>query len=656
MRRSRTVRGTWALSDSNQRPLGYEPSALTTELRARDYDTPTQPHKSHHRSAVVLFQVLDDVVALVQRLATAGVHEVGDLVLAAGGQFVVGQVVRHVAARVARQARVVDDVGHAKLRQRLADLRAVRTALRLVEFEHDRIWAAPGKRMTSAAASAEARTRTWDHLVNSEALYQLSYFGSARPTRERPIWLSLPRRRTDILSPTPRVRAAMSDREAVLDAVRERVTPTPAERERLAAVVDEVTERAEAAVAEYDVDADVVHVGSTARDTWAAGDHDVDVFVRFPTDLARADLERLGLAVGREVLPEGHEEYAEHPYVAGTVEGFAVDLVPCYRVASASDIRSAVDRTPFHTEYVAERVDDRLAGEIRLFKQFLTGVDAYGSDLRTRGFSGFLAELLVLYYGDCEATLSAAAEWQPPVRLDPEGHGTGDFDGPLVVVDPTDPGRNVAAVVSAENVARLQHHARSFLDSPTEVVFVSSRPAPLETADVRAHLERRGTDPLAVVVDTPDLVDDQLYPQLRRSVRGLVGGLEDRGFDVLRHGVFGGERSALFVELAATDLPAVERHAGPPVHVADHAREFLEAHADAAYGPFIDGDRYVVERERAVTDAATFARDHLGEVALGARVAEAVAAGEHEVLAGDDVAALADPFGEALARYFSPSP
>ena len=32
-------------------------------------------------------------------------------------------------------------------------------------------------------ATAAARTRTWDHLVNSEALYQLSYDGSsAHPT------------------------------------------------------------------------------------------------------------------------------------------------------------------------------------------------------------------------------------------------------------------------------------------------------------------------------------------------------------------------------------------------------------------------------------------------------------------------------------------
>ncbi len=39
---------------------------------------------------------------------------------------------------------------------------------------------------------AEARTRTWDRLVNSEALYQLSYFGSIQGTRFVLIGLSFP--------------------------------------------------------------------------------------------------------------------------------------------------------------------------------------------------------------------------------------------------------------------------------------------------------------------------------------------------------------------------------------------------------------------------------------------------------------------------------
>jgi len=123
-------------------------------------------------------------------------------------------------------------------------------------------------------------------------------------------------------------------------------------------------------------------------------------------------------------------------------------------------------------------------------------------------------------------TLEAISEWEPQVRLDPEDHAAATFDDALVVVDPTDPERNVAAVVSDTNVARVIHHARAFLADPDEAVFEPDSPEPLDAAGVREHVERRGTTPLAVVFDAPDLVDDQLYPQLYRSRDGLVRGLE----------------------------------------------------------------------------------------------------------------------------------
>jgi len=449
----------------------------------------------------------------------------------------------------------------------------------------------------------------------------------------------------------------MSDFEAVVERVRERVDPTPEERRALAAAAGRLADRARDAVADLPVEADVLQVGSTARGTWVAGDRDIDLFVRFPADLPREDLENYGLAVGNAVLPDGHEEYAEHPYVAGEFEGYDVDLVPCYRLADATAVQSAVDRTPFHNDYLLGRLDDDLAGDVRLCKQFLKGIGVYGSDLRTQGFSGYLTELLVVEYGGFRVTLEAARDWRPQVVLDPEDHQGAEFDDPLVVVDPTDPERNVAAVVSETNVAVLQHHAREFLDDPSEGAFEPSTPDPLDGSEFEAHLDRRGTTPLAVVFDAPDLVDDQLYPQLYRSRDGLARGLRDHGFDVLRAATWADERAVLFAELAVAELPAVERHVGPPVHVEDHARGFYEKYDEDAdaYGPFVDDGRYVVERERGVRTAREFATDHLDEVALGAHVASIVERGDYEVLVGADVASLAAEFGEALAAYFEPS-
>ncbi|TMT85401.1 CCA tRNA nucleotidyltransferase [Haloterrigena sp. H1] len=448
------------------------------------------------------------------------------------------------------------------------------------------------------------------------------------------------------------------DREQVVAEVRDRVDPAAEERMRLREVADRLIERAETAATELCADADVLQVGSTARNTWISGDRDIDIFVRFPPELDRETLEEYGLEVGHATVPDGHEEYAEHPYVKGEVEGFDIDVVPCFRLESATDIRSAVDRTPFHTQYLNRRLDDNLAGDVRVTKQFLKGIGVYGSDLRTQGFSGYLTELLVCEYGGFRPLLEAAADWHPPVELDPEDHGRSSFDDPLVIIDPTDPERNVAAVCAAENVARFQHYAREFLANPRVELFDADEPEPLTDAALRDHLEQRTTTPVAVRFDAPDLVDDQLYPQLYKSLDGITNGLDDRGFDVFRATTFADDTAVVFAELAVSERPAVERHEGPPVHVRDHAAGFYDAYADDpnAYGPFIEGGRYVTERPRSFTAAREYLEsDRLFDVGLGAHVETALEDG-YEVLVGDDIAALLDEFGTGLAAYFDPRP
>ena len=482
----------------------------------------------------------------------------------------------------------------------------------------------------------------------------------------------------------------MAELDAVLERVRERVRPGPAERERLRETAAELAERTRRAVADLPVDADVVQVGSTARGTWVSGDRDIDLFVRFPADLDREQLEEYGLAVGHAVLPDGHEEYAEHPYVKGVYDGFDVDLVPCHDVEAAIEMVSAVDRTPFHDAYLTERLDEALADDVVLAKAFLKGVGAYGSDLRTEGFSGYLTELLVAELGGFVPLVESARSWHPPVEFDPAGHAERTFDDPLVVVDPTDPTRNVAAVLSAENLARFQHYARDLLATPRASLFEPAAVAPLDAREVRKHLDGREATPVAVTFDAPDLVDDQLWPQLRRSLDGVVGGLNERGFDVLRARAMvddgdgddvdpvddadgtradadpgpagrrtGPERAALYVEVEAATRPAVERHEGPPVAVRKHAERFYESYADDVdpdtYGPFIDGDRYVVEREREFTTVRGYLEsDAAGDVALGAQVERAFA--DRDVLVGDAVATLADRFGAALREFYEPHP
>jgi len=204
----------------------------------------------------------------------------------------------------------------------------------------------------------------------------------------------------------------------------------------------------------------------------------------------------------------------------------------------------------------------------------------------------------------------------------------------------------------------LQHYARAFLADPDEARFEPRRPEPLDASGLAAVIESRGTTPVAVRFEAPDVVADQLYPQLEKSLGGVTDGLDRRGFEVLRAATWAAESAALYAELAVASRPRIQRHEGPPVGVREHATSFVEKYADdeRVAGPFIDGDRFVVERPREFTSArGLLASAAIFDVRLGPDVASSLEAG-YDVLVGDEVTALADEFGRDLAAFYDPKP
>jgi tRNA nucleotidyltransferase (CCA-adding enzyme) len=316
-------------------------------------------------------------------------------------------------------------------------------------------------------------------------------------------------------------------------------------------------------------------VGSASRGTWVRGDRDLDLFLLFPPELDRESLERDGLSIAREIALEfgdGYrEKYAEHPYINATVDGIDVDLVPCYCVASATGIQSAVDRTPFHTRYVTERIAG-LVDDVLLLKQFAKAGGVYGSDQMTEGFAGYLCELLVLRYGSFEAVLAAASGWRPGTVIDLEEHAAKRFEEPLVVVDPVDPNRNVSASVSLSRMMAFVELARGYLASPSAAFFEVRPDPPIEEGAFADALAARGTSLYAIRFPTPNLIEDVVVPQLRKSLEGLAHLLGRHGFAVNRADcAMGPDHCLLVFELLVDALPAVARHQGPPLWNGENA-------------------------------------------------------------------------------------
>ncbi len=423
--------------------------------------------------------------------------------------------------------------------------------------------------------------------------------------------------------------------EEVLGTVR----PTAAERAHLAAVARKLI----GAIGESG-SAEGMLVGSVARDTFIRGDKDLDVFLLFDPELPRESLEEQGLALAREIAgrfgASSREKYAEHPYINANIEGLDVDLVPCYRVPDATSIKSAVDRTPFHTRYIIERIDG-WNDDVLLVKQFAKAGGIYGSDQMTAGFSGYLCELLVLYYQGFRPLLIAASQWRPGTVIDPESHGNKQFTDPLVVIDPVDPGRNVSAAVSLTRMCEFIELARGYLESPGKCFFFTPDDEGFSREDFNAALLRRGTGLHAIVLSTPPYIEDIVVPQLRKSADALRGLLERYGFSVLQTGVCMHEdRSMLLFELLTETLPPVKVHTGPPLWSRQNAGRFFEKYQGIGdrlvSGPFIEDGKYFVELPRTFRTARMLlsSNEVLG-TALGKHVKQSLSGG-WELLSGTD--------------------
>lgn len=442
----------------------------------------------------------------------------------------------------------------------------------------------------------------------------------------------------------------------ILSRVLKKIKPREEERRELSRAAEGILERVRVEAGKTGLDVRGILVGSSARGTWVSGEHDLDVFLTFPEETTREELERIGLSIARKVA-EGarwEERYAEHPYIHAFYDGYEVDLVPCFRVERASQIKSSVDRTPFHNEYISKNIKG-LEDEVLLLKQFMKGRGVYGSELKTHGFSGYLTELLIIYYRSFIEVLKAASTWKPGLVIDMGGHGNVAPSDPLVMVDPTDPARNVAAALSIDQLGRFIDSARGFLESPAEEYFFPNLPSPLGDEELKIILKSRGTTLIAIIFDAPDIVEDILFPQLRKMEQSVGEMIHRHDFKVFRSDVYSNKQAVILFELEVSRLPEVKKHIGPPFWNKEHSGAFKAKYSGAKIfsSIYIKDGRYIVEIPRKYVDAKNLVKAEVLSCGLGKHVANMVRKG-YQVLENEEILAIKDRSIRVFLReYFS---
>lgn len=417
--------------------------------------------------------------------------------------------------------------------------------------------------------------------------------------------------------------------EIVLQHVAKKIVPSDQEQEKMVGLSQTIQREVEDILARSGIQAKVSLQGSFARGTWISQEADLDIFAGFPPTIEREVWVEEVLPAMRKSFSRYRvvERYAEHPFLEFRIDGVRVNIVPSYDV-KRGEWKSATDRTPYHTEFMQTHLTPELRREARLLKKFAKGTGTYGAEIKIGGFSGMLIDTLVLYYQSFMETIKHASSWSNGTRLEvgkPEGVVSPKEKDPnvdLVVIDPVDPNRNLAAAVRPDKLWNFVAAGREFQRNPGLWYFFPAAFKPKTRQKFAKRIENTRHEILAITFKHPALVPDVLWGQLMKLERNLLDIMVREDFSPYRSALWSDEtrEGAIIVEADRTVLPGVRLQKGPPVSKSEDSISFLEKHLmarDTVLGPWIERDRWIVERKRGILSVRDLVKAALREEAHG---------------------------------------
>ncbi|MGC8479878.1 MAG: CCA tRNA nucleotidyltransferase [Candidatus Micrarchaeia archaeon] len=292
---------------------------------------------------------------------------------------------------------------------------------------------------------------------------------------------------------------------------------------------------------------EIMVTGSVSRGTNIKGNSDIDIFLLFRSGTTKEKLTSLGLSYGKALVKNKNDsyeiKYAEHPYVRVYLNSLGVkaDIVPALKIQNLEEMATSVDRTPLHTKFINEELTEKQKDDVRLLKYFLKGHLIYGAESKTSGFSGYLCELLIYNLG----SLKNLFEWSTTLKLPcllNKGYEIKEnekesifkkFNSDFVIIDPVDPNRNVAAVLSKESLSRFILASRKFINMPSKEYFTGLKFSSIQAKNyIDKFIKKTGLDLYLIKFKVPKKSEDIIWPQIKKCSNIISDYLTKNQFEV----------------------------------------------------------------------------------------------------------------------------
>ncbi len=375
----------------------------------------------------------------------------------------------------------------------------------------------------------------------------------------------------------------------LIEGILKECTPKLEEEITLHAMANNVMNKLESSVSEYKLGFminEIVFGGSFAKGTWLKNEADIDIFIKFKNDVDYGHFEAYGKLIGMQSLKEysPYLRYADHPYVEAYVDGVKFNIVPCYNV-SFGDWKSAADRSPFHTSYVINNLNQEKKNQVRVLKKFLKSLKIYGAEISIEGFSGYVCEVLILKFGSFLSTIQFFSTYSTDnsvINITRPDHEQEKhkriFDSFLVILDPIDENRNLGSAISSRSVATLIQSSRKFLSNPGNNYF-REEPVSHSNNDLKDLLS---SFILVIEFKYSDRPSDVIWGQLKKMTRSICKFVESYGFRVLKyHGRVHEKEKVCVIALLYESLTISKLSVkiGPEIFRIHDLQKFIEVNA-----------------------------------------------------------------------------
>ncbi len=400
-----------------------------------------------------------------------------------------------------------------------------------------------------------------------------------------------------------------------------RVTPTKEYRDKVEKIITELKNLLEHEIKNKKLPVKIELVGSIAKDTYLMNNMDIDFFLCFPTSFSKEKIAKNSLLIGKKYLTKTEESYAEHPYIRGLYKDFKVEIVPCYQIEKASQKLSAVDRTPLHTKYIKDKIKESQKKEVRLFKQFLTGINCYGAEAEIEGFSGYLCEILILKYKTFQSLIKNTDKWKKGKKISIKKGNYPDFKTPLVFIDPVDSNRNVASAVSQEKFNLFIKACNEYNKNPKITFFFPNKIKPWSIKKIKKTIQKQDKQFIGIKLKKPEIIDENLYPQIRKAIRSIEESCNRNDFiiiDIKYH--VNNNQIYIIIQTNKEPLSETYIHKGPPIKLKENSTEFLNKwknNKKVITPPFERNKRLYVELKRDYIEIKRFLSEELKNLSMG---------------------------------------